>query len=98
MNYDEISTMLAQIIDKRAELNQFSQTTPEYQSLRSSLKKLESEFVEKYGSQLREILLDVHDEYCPDIEVLPVLQYIGKEYKVIGKNEWGNLYEVDHNQ
>ncbi|GAB4337130.1 MAG: hypothetical protein OHK0038_15460 [Flammeovirgaceae bacterium] len=98
MNYDEISIALSNIIEKRAELSKHSLPTPEYKNLKAELQKMEEDFLRRFGSTLHEILLDVHDEYAPDIEVLPVLQYIGKEYKKIGQNEWGIRYDVDYNQ
>jgi hypothetical protein len=98
MNYDEISVALSNIIEKRAELNKFLLPTPEFKDLKLELRQMEEDFLNGFGNTLHEILLDVHDEYAPDIDVLPVLQYIGKEYKKIGQNEWGIRYDIDQNQ
>jgi len=51
---------------------------------KEELHDLEDDFQGEYGEYLEEILQDVHDEICPDTEVLYPIAYIAKSYAVKG--------------
>lgn len=94
----ELEKALISICDKRNELGKLTYSDPEYDNLEDELHDLEDDFLEDFGPQMEEILADVHDEYAPDIDVMSPLSYIAKTYKVTGKNELGNQFEVTNDQ
>ena len=54
--------------------------SPDYDNLEEELHELEDDFLEKYGDYLEDALIDVHDEYCPDTDVLLPIAYLAKKY------------------
>ena len=94
----ELEKALIGICDQRNELSKSSYSDPKYDDLEDQLHDMEDDFLEEYGPQLEEILMDVHDEYAPDIDVLSPLSYIAKNYQVTGSNDLGNEYEVTNDQ
>ena len=53
-------------------------SNPKYDDLEEALHDLEDAFQVKYGEYLEEALQDVHDELCPDNDVLMPIAYLGK--------------------
>ena len=43
---------------------------------------MEDDFQENYGEYLEEALADVHDEFCPDNDVLLPIAYLADEYVI----------------
>ncbi|GAA4840962.1 hypothetical protein [Algivirga pacifica] len=94
MNTEEINKALVAIIEKKSELNSLSYEDEKYDDLEDELHDLEDDFVSDYGDALEDILMDVHDEICPDTDVLSPLSYIGQKYIKNGEDS----YEVDYQQ
>lgn len=66
---------------------------------RSELEKCENTFLSTYGIYLEEILKDVHDEICPDDQVLSPIDYLANKYIDTGnKRDGKKVYEVDNDQ
>ena len=63
------------------------------------LQKYESQFLEEYGIYLEEVLKDVHDEICPDDQVLSPIDYLAQKYIDTGNKRAGRkVYEVENSE
>jgi len=78
MDVIALDQALLQIIGKRDELGKIDYNNPKYDELEEELHDLEDDFQEDYGDFLEEALQQVHDEYCPDNDVLMPIGYLGQ--------------------
>lgn len=95
MKFDEINEALEAIIELRNQVYQLEHGNANLLALEAQLGQLESELLSKYGTQLHEVLLDVHDELCPDNDVLSPTSYIASTYTVLQK---GTNMQYDVNE
>lgn len=95
MDTTNLNSDLVAVVLKKNELNRLDYNDPEYDTVEEELHEMEDQFVEKYGKYLEDVLRSVHEEFCPDNEVLLPIAYLAKKYKVnkTGKGEPG--FEVD---
>ena len=82
---DESVQELVKIKNKLAEIGYDSE---EYDSVEEQLHDLEDSFIDNFGDYLEEVLHNVHDEYCPDNDVLLPIAYLAKEYTVTDDNQY----------
>jgi hypothetical protein len=80
MEYTAADDALEQLVIKKNQLAQTDYNDPTYDALEEELHDLEDDFLEQYGPLLEERLSLVHDEYCPDSQVLSPIAYIGNSY------------------
>ncbi|MCS6794643.1 MAG: hypothetical protein NZ516_01645 [Raineya sp.] len=92
-NLAQLNQDLAELVAKRIELSQISYDDVRYDSIEEAMHLLEDEFLAKYDDFLEDVFLDIHDEYCPETEVLSPLAYIARKYV----KRKGN-YEIAENQ
>lgn len=78
MNVKALDKALQEILKKREALGKIDYSNPKYDDLEEQLHDLEDQFQEDYGEPLEEILQTVHDEVCPDNDVLMPIAYLGK--------------------
>jgi len=78
MDVAALDQALQQIIAKREELSKIDYNNPKYDDLEEELHDLEDTFQEEYGDYVEEALQVIHDEYCPDSDVLMPIAYLGK--------------------
>ena len=78
MDYKAIDQALLQIVKMREELAKINYNNPKYDDLEEELHDVEDDFQEEFGDFLEEALQGVHDEYCPDNDVLMPIAYLGK--------------------
>ncbi len=78
MDTNALEQALLKIVGKREELSGIDYSNPKYDDLEEELHDLEDELQEEYGDFLEEALQHVHDEYCPDNDVLMPIGYIGQ--------------------
>lgn len=88
MDVKALNSALIAIINSRQELAAIDYNNPKYDDLEEKLHDLEDDFMETYGDELERALQDIHDEYCPDSDVLVPIAYIAKKYQVNDKNEY----------
>lgn len=88
MDVNALNKALLEIIKSRQELAAIDYNNPTYDDLEEKLHDLEDDFMETYGDELERALQDIHDEYCPDTDVLVPIAYIAKKYQVNGQNEY----------
>lgn len=67
---------LKHLIDKKSELNELDYSNGRYDELEEEVHQLEDVFLENYGDYLEEAFHQVHDEYCPDNDVLLPIAYV----------------------
>lgn len=95
VNIQELETRLAHIAEKKNQLNALSYSDENYDLLEEELHMLEDNFMQEYGTYLEEALADVHDELCPDSDVLLPIAYLAKKYVKKGVNTDGTpFYDV----
>lgn len=78
MDIKALDKALQEIVKKREELGKIDYNNPKYDDLEEQLHDLEDDFQDHYGEYLEEVLQDVHDEICPDNDVLMPIAYLGK--------------------
>jgi hypothetical protein len=101
MDLKALDKALQAIVIKRNELSGIDYSNPRYDDLEEVLHDAEDGFQSTYGDYLEEGLQEVHDEWCPDTDVLVPIAYIAKSYTINDKNEFsvggteGVYVEVD---
>jgi hypothetical protein len=93
MDLQALDNGLQEMVLKRNELSVMDYGHEKYDDLEEELHDLEDDFSKSFGAYLEEAFYDVHDEFCPDSDVLMPIAYLGKKYKV----EDGK-FDVDHTQ
>lgn len=93
MDLTALDNDLKALILKKNELSEMGYDNESYDDLEEELHGLEDSFMEKYGEYLEDAFYDVHDEFCPDSEVLMPIAYLGKKYAVNGEQ-----FDVDFSQ
>ena len=88
MNLKDLDKALQDIAKRRIALQKIDYNNPKYDDLEEELHDLEDGFQVKYGEYLEGILQQIHDEHCPDTDVLYPIAYIAKSYQVNDKNEF----------
>lgn len=76
MNTNDLNTSLISIIQKKQELGQLTYDDDRYDDVEEELHDMEDDFNEKYGEFLEDVLTQVHDEVCPDTDVLLPTAYL----------------------
>ena len=77
MNLKELDAELREIERTKAELSKLDYNDPKYDDLEEELHDLEDQLQDKHGEYLEQVLQGVHDEYCPDNDVLMPIAYLG---------------------
>lgn len=80
MDVAQLNEDLLNLVEKKQELSGLTYNDPEYDDVEEELHDREDDFVENYGDYLEDALHSVHDEYCPDDDVLLPTAYLANEY------------------
>lgn len=78
MDIKALDKALQEIIKKRDELAKIDYNNPKYDDLEEELHDLEDDFQDAYGDYLEGAFQDVHDDLCPENDVLMPIAYLGK--------------------
>jgi hypothetical protein len=73
---------LTALVKAKIALSKLTYADENYDKIEEELHDMEDDFQENYGEYLEEALAEVHDEFCPDNDVLLPIAYIGDEYTV----------------
>ena len=84
-----LDEMLIELIEKRNRLSALSYADADYDTVEDALHELEDDFQDEYGDYLADVLEAVHDEICPDDEVLFPAAYVAKTYISLGPDAMG---------
>ncbi|MEL7001138.1 MAG: hypothetical protein AAFN93_00230 [Bacteroidota bacterium] len=100
MNIQALDNDLVVLVEKKSHLSNLDYSDETYDQIEEELHDLEDKFLESYGTYLEDAFHEVHDEYCPDTDVLLPIAYLPNkiakkddEY-VVGPKE-GVYVEVD---
>lgn len=77
MDLKKLDQALKQIESTRAELSTIDYNNPKYDDLEEKLHDLEDNFQDQYGAYMEDVLQKIHDEHCPDNDVLLPIAYLG---------------------
>jgi hypothetical protein len=91
MNLKDLDKDIQELINRRNELLKLDYNNPQYDDLEEKLHDGEDAFQDKYGEYLEGVLQDIHDEHCPDSDVLMPIAYLAKKYTISDKGQ----YSVD---
>ncbi len=80
MEKDQLDLELLMLAKKITVLSELSYNDSEYDQIEEELHELEDVFLEKYGDFIEEIILEVHNKYCPANDVLVPIAYLGNKY------------------
>lgn len=87
-NLENLDKELQELVKLRNKLGKLKYSDTDYDEIEEQLHDKEDDFVEKYGNYLEEALHTVHDEYCPDNDVLLPIAYLAKKYIVTKDNQY----------
>ena len=98
MDIKKLNDDLCELVSRRNLLASIDYNDEAYDRIEEDLHDFEDEFLEKYDEYLEDAFQSVHDEHCPDTDVLLPIAYIAKKY--IEKTEKkGNMsYGVGPNE
>ncbi|MDH3709992.1 MAG: hypothetical protein OER04_08905 [Cyclobacteriaceae bacterium] len=89
MNIESLDKALLEIVQKRNELKDIDYEDLKYDSVEEELHQMEDDFVENYGEDLEKVLQKIHDELCPETDVLLPIAYVAQKYIPTGTKEDG---------
>jgi hypothetical protein len=78
MDIKALDNALQAIEKKRDELSKLNYNNPQYDDMEEQLHDMEDDFQDKYGDYVEEALQNIHEELCPDNDVLMPIAYLGK--------------------
>ena len=89
MDINQLNQDLIELILKRNELSRLDYNNPEYDDVEEELHDMEDTFVDRYGDYLEKALGAIHDDICPDNDVLLPIAYLAKQYAIQQDEESG---------
>jgi len=96
MNVEKLNDDFVAIAEKINELDDMDYSDERYDELEEELHDMEDSFIEEFGSELEEAIALVHDEFCPDNDVLLPIAYFAKNYLRLQRDKSGKYgYDVE---
>ena len=80
MDIKALEQTMIEIAEKKYDLSKLDYSNDDYDAVEEELHDLEDDLIESFGEYLEEVLYEVHDEYCPDNDVLLPTAYLAKVY------------------
>jgi hypothetical protein len=78
MDVKALDKSLLEILKKREELSKLDYSNPKYDDLEEEVHDLEDDFQDQFGEYVEAAFQEIHDELCPENDVLLPIAYIGK--------------------
>ena len=75
----ELDKSLQELVQIKNKLSSIGYDDAEYDDVEEQLHDKEDEFIDEFGDYLDEVLHNVHDEYCPDNDVLLPTAYLANK-------------------
>lgn len=88
---EQLVQALNSIIEKKNQLSVLDYSDETYDQVEDELHDLEDDFNENFGDFLEDVIHDIHDELCPDTDVLLPTAYIAQKYEAEGKMDDGDV-------
>lgn len=80
MDLQSLDKALIALVEKKNQLSELGYDDKTYDVVEEELHQMEDDFVETYGDFLEDVLADIHDELCPDNDVLLPTAYLANKY------------------
>ena len=87
-NLTELDRDLLALAQKKNELSSLGYDDPRYDEVEEQLHDLEDDFQEQWGDYLEDALHSVHDDLCPDNDVLMPIAYVANRYISTEDGRW----------
>jgi hypothetical protein len=71
-------------VKKKIALSKLTYADENYDAIEEELHDAEDDFIENFGEYMEDALAQVHDEFCPDTDVLLPIAYLADQYIVDG--------------
>lgn len=98
MDIKKLNDDLCELVSRRNLLASLDYNDEAYDRVEEDLHDFEDDFLEEYDAYLEEAFQSVHDEHCPDTDVLLPIAYIAKKY-IEKTDKAGNMsYGVGPNE
>lgn len=81
MNLTALNQAVREVVEKRRLLSQMGYDHEQYDDVEEELHDLEDDFLEQYGDYLEKALQRVHNDYCPESDVLLPTAYLPRQYQ-----------------
>ena len=88
VDIEKLDKTLQEIVRLKNLLSTLGYDSKDYDSTEEELHGKEDFLVEEFGEYLDDVLHNVHDEYCPDNDVLLPTAYLANKYLVTPDNEF----------
>ncbi|MFQ3213702.1 MAG: hypothetical protein ACJAT1_001930 [Marivirga sp.] len=75
---------LTALVKKKIALSKLTYADENYDAIEEELHDAEDDFIENFGEYMEDALAQVHDEFCPDTDVLLPIAYLADQYIVDG--------------
>lgn len=98
MDTEKLDKAILRIAEVKTALSELDYSDPQYDDMEDRLHNLEDAFLEQDGEILEDIIADVHEELCPDEDVLSPISYIADSYLKLGENDNGLVLDVNTEQ
>lgn len=99
MDIQALDKALTALVEKKNELAGLNYNDPRYDEAEEQLHDMEDDFQKKYGEYLEDALHVVHDDICPDNDVLLPIAYLADKYVKVGEKPDGStLWDTDMKQ
>lgn len=98
MDIKKLNDELCELVSRRNLLASLDYNDEAYDRVEEDLHDFEDDFLEKYDEYLEEAFQSVHDEHCPDTDVLLPIAYIAKKYIEKTDDDGKMSYGVGPNQ
>src|ERR1700712_127891 len=99
MDTKTLDKAITDIIEKKIALSGLAYDHKDYDKIEEELHDLEDDFIEKYGDYLEEVLEKIHEEICPESEVLLPIAYLANNYNKTGNISKGSTaYEINYKE
>ena len=98
MDIKKLNDDLCELVSRRNLLASIDYNDEAYDRVEEDLHDFEDEFLEEYDDYLEGAFQSVHDEYCPDTDVLLPIAYIAKKYIEKTDKEGNMSYGVGPNE
>lgn len=96
IDFKKLNASLTEIIEKRSQLAKLTYDSKDYDKIEEELHDMEDDFSDEYGDYLEAALEKVHDELCPDSDVLLPIAYLAQNYVKKGQNPDGTtIYDTE---
>ncbi len=99
MDIQALDKALTALVEKKNELAALNYSDPKYDEAEEQLHEMEDNLQSQYGEYLEDALHVVHDDICPDNDVLLPIAYLADKYNKVGEKPDGSaLWETDMQQ